>query len=286
MEWMQRELAQGKEMIRKQLEKQGLFSYAFLEPQPQEASEQIRSIVVVLFPYYAGEQKGNLSVYCRGRDYHVVVPKYLKPVGEALQTILGSELSYNVYADTGPLADRYLALRAGLGFVGRNQMLIHPQYGSYFFIAYMTFNAPFEPDAAGLQEGSKEVQCLQCGRCVASCPGGALQKDGSFLAERCRSGITQKKGELEPWELAIFYQDSLIFGCDICQQVCPHNQNVPRSFIKEFTEDRIDSLTEEELEGLSRKQFLQKYPDRAFTWRGPEILRRNLKLMREKKSDA
>lgn len=283
MEWMQRELAQGKEMIRKQLEEQGLFSYAFLKPQPQEASEDIRSIVVVLFPYYAGEHKGNISMYCRGLDYHVVVPKYLKPIGEAVKDRLGKDLSYGVYADTGPLADRYLALRAGLGFVGRNQMLIHPQYGSYFFIAYMTFNVPFEPDAKCVQKSSQEPHCMQCGRCIENCPGGALQSDGSFRAERCRSGITQKKGELEPWELNIFYRDSLIFGCDICQQVCPHNQQVSRSPIKEFIENRIDFLIQEDIEGLSKKQFLAKYPDRAFTWRGPEVLRRNLKLMERKR---
>lgn len=279
MEWMQRELAQGKEIIRKGLEDQSLFSYAFLSPQPQEASEDIRSIVVVLFPYYAGDKKGNLSLYCRGLDYHVVTKQRLEPVAKALQACLGSELHYGIYADTGPLADRYLALRAGLGFIGRNQMLIHPQYGSYFFIAYMTFNAVFEPDvlpAAGRSE------CIGCGRCISHCPGGALQPDGGFRAERCRSGITQKKGELEPWELEIFYRDSLIFGCDVCQQVCPHNQQVPLSPIREFTEDRIDFLREEDLEGLSKKQFLQKYPDRAFTWRGPEVLRRNLRWLKEK----
>lgn len=280
MEWMQRELAQGKEIVRKGLEDQSLFSYAFLKPESQEASEDIRSIVVVLFPYYAGEKEGNLSLYCRGLDYHVVTKRYLEPVAKTLQTYMGSELRCEIYADTGPLADRYLALRAGLGFIGRNQMLIHPRYGSYFFIAYMTFNAAFEADEP-LQKGPSE--CMNCGRCISSCPGKALQLDGSFRAERCRSGITQKKGELQPWEMEIFYRDALIFGCDVCQQVCPHNQKLPLSPIPEFTENRIDVLTEEDLKGLSKKQFLQKYPDRAFTWRGPEVLRRNIRWMNEKK---
>ena len=278
--WTQQELVRGKEIIKAQLEAAGLDEYAFLAPEEDEASEEIRSIVVVLFPYYAGTTEGNLSLYCRGIDYHVVVPEYLNPVGQALQRELGEKVRFGAYADTGPLRDRYLALKAGLGFVGRNQMMINPKYGSYCFIAYLTFNMPLEADPP--TQWMKEPQCLNCGACVRSCPGGAMQADGGFVMERCRSGITQKKGELEDWELEIFYKDPVIFGCDVCQTVCPHNQNVKVSPIKEFTEARIDSLCLEDLEGLSRKQLQAKYPDRAFTWRGPEVLRRNLRLMEKK----
>lgn len=280
MEWTQQELARAKEIIRQKLDEIGLHAYAFLEPEAREATEDIRAIVVVLFPYFTGVTEGNLSLYCRGLDYHVVVPRYLKPIGEAVQKQLGEGLQVGVYADTGPLMDRYLALRAGLGFVGRNQMLISPEYGSYFFIGYMTLNAPLPPDPP--KPWKQGVQCMNCGRCVKSCPGGAMQADGSFLMERCRSGITQKKGELEDWELEILYKDSVIFGCDICQTVCPHNQGIAVTPIREFMEDRIDSLSLGDLEGLSRKQFLEKYPDRAFTWRGPAVLRRNLMLMEER----
>ena len=280
MQWTRKQLMKGKEIIQQGLERAGLDQYAFLAPEPEEASEQIQSIVVVLFPYYTGSEKGNLSMYCRGIDYHVVVPKYLKPVGEALKCELGEELKYGVYADTGPLRDRYLALRAGLGFVGRNQMMINQKYGSYCFIAYITLNLRLETDPQ--VNWSREIQCLNCGACVKNCPGGAMKEDGGFIMERCRSGITQKKGELEDWELDIFYKDDLIFGCDVCQKVCPHNKAVEVSPIKEFVEEHIDSLTMKDLEGLSKKSLQEKYPNRAFTWRGPEVLRRNLRLMEEK----
>ena len=283
MYWTQEQLAKGKKIIQRQLETAGLDQYAFLKPEKGEASEEIQSIVVVLFPYYTGDEEGNLSMYCRGIDYHVVVPKYLQPAGEALKQELGEELRYGVYADTGPLRDRYLALRAGLGFVGHNQMMINRKYGSYCFIAYMTVNLPLEPDPKVVW--TREPQCLNCGACVSSCPGGAMKEDGGFIMERCRSGITQKKGELEDWELDIFYKDDLIFGCDVCQRVCPHNRGIAISPIKEFVQERIDSLTLEELEGLSRKQLQEKYPNRAFTWRGPEVLRRNLRLVEEKHGD-
>ena len=280
MEWKELDLKHGKNLIRQQLEKAGLDEYRFLVPEENEKSEEIRSIVVVLFPYYAGTTEGNLSLYCRGIDYHAVVPKYLNPIGEAVIRELGEDVRFGAYADTGPLKDRYLALRAGLGFVGRNQMLINRKYGSYCFIAYLTFNIPLEPDPE--VEWTHEPACLDCGACVRSCPGRAMKEDGSFIPERCRSGITQKKGELEDWELEIFYKDKVIFGCDVCQTVCPHNQGVAISPIKEFVEERIDSLTMDDLEGLTRRQLQAKYPVRAFTWRGPDVLRRNLKLMENK----
>ena len=280
MQWTKDELKKAKKILKQRFEQAGLDQYAFLKPEPDEASEQIQSIVVVLFPYYTGSEKGNLSMYCRGIDYHVVVPKYLKPMGEVLKQEFGDEVQFGAYADTGPLRDRYLALRAGLGFIGRNQMMINPKYGSYCFIAYITLNMPLEADLE--VAWSREPQCLNCGACVKNCPGGAMSEDGGFVMERCRSGITQKKGELEDWELEIFYKDELIFGCDVCQSVCPHNKGIAVSPIKEFVQEHIDSLKMEDLEGLSRKGLQEKYPNRAFTWRGPEVLRRNLRLMEEK----
>ena len=283
MQWTAEQLAKGKKIIQQQLEMEGLDQYAFLKPEQEEMSEEVQSIVVVLFPYYTGAKEGNLSMYCRGIDYHTVVPKYLNPVGEQLRRELGDTVHCGVYADTGPLRDRYLALRAGLGFIGRNQMMINPKYGSYCFIAYITVNLPLVADPE--TNWTHEPRCLNCGACVKNCPGGAMKEEGGFIIERCRSGITQKKGDLEDWELEIFYKDTVIFGCDMCQSVCPHNQGIAVSPIKEFVEERIDTVTMEDLEGLSRKGLQEKYPNRAFTWRGPEVLRRNLRLMEEKNGD-
>jgi len=310
MEWTEKALREAKGRVQQKLLEAHLDAYRFLSPEPEEAGEFVRSILVVLFPYYAGNyaEDANLSLYCRGMDYHAVVPKYLNPIGEAAKELLGENFAYAAYADTGPLRDRYLALRAGLGVIGRNQMLIHPEYGSYFFIGYMTFSAPFAADelpedakervrrslgsaalaaageggqelSAGQAGRAAELGCLNCGLCVRSCPGGAMLKDGGFLAERCRSGITQKKGELSEEELVILKKDTMIFGCDICQTVCPMNRNVKLSQIPEFTENRIDKLTAPDLEGLSNRTFKEKYPERAFTWRGPEVLRRNLRIL-------
>lgn len=269
-----------KEMIIKRLEEKGLSSYAFIKPSPLEASDSVQSIVVVLFPYFPGKIEGNLSLYCQGKDYHEVVPLYLDPIGQEVAAFCheaGEDVLFHAYADTGPFNDRSLCLRAGLGIRGLNQMLIHPQYGSYFFIACMTFSLPLEEDAIK----GKEETCLMCGKCVEACPGGCLGKE-RFDFERCRSYLTQKKGELADWEVEILKKDSLVFGCDICQRVCPMNAGVLKTPIPEFTEDRIPSLYKEDLEGLTNKTFKEKYPKRAFTWRGPKVILRNIALLEER----
>lgn len=277
MTWTNEQLEKAKELIHQRLLEKGLDEHAFIDPAENEKSDQIRSIVVVLFPYYMGTFEGNLSMYCRAMDYHAVVPGYLNPIGQEVETMLGPELDWHSWADTGPLHDRLLALRSGLGFRGVNQMLINKKYGSFVFIAYMTFSCHLPADPA--VEWTVEPKCLKCGRCIKACPGQAMKEDGSFEARRCLSGITQKKGELEDWEKEIFFKEHMIFGCDVCQSVCPYNQDLPVTPIKEFRDSCIDSLTMEDLEGLSRKQFLEKYPHRAFTWRGPAVLRRNLTLL-------
>lgn len=281
MEWTVEDLRLAKEAMCLALKEKGLDSFRFLAPDEEEASDRVRAILVVLFPYYAGTSEGNLSMYCRGRDYHKVVPAYLESVKKAAGKVLGDELIAKAYADTGPFRDRYLVLRAGLGVIGRSQMMINERYGTYFFVGYLTLNAPIEPDEAAVFTNG--IACLDCGACVRACPGGAMGANGEFYPERCLSGITQKKGELEPFEKEILLKESMIFGCDVCQKVCPMNRGAMVSPIHEFTENRIDSLSLEDLEGLSRKAFEKQYPDRAFTWRGPEVLRRNLRLLEEKR---
>jgi epoxyqueuosine reductase QueG len=175
-----------------------------------------------------------------------------------------------IFADIGPSVDRLLAYRAGLGFYGKNKMLINPDFGSYFFIGYILCDIELESDA------SIERECDGCGKCIKACPGSAL--DDSFCIEKCASHISQKKGELTQEEIEILKKSSLIFGCDICQRVCPHNNITPRP-MAEFTEDIISSLSKSDLEGLSNKEFMNKYKDRAFSWRGKKVLERNIDIL-------
>ena len=228
-----------------------------------------KSALVCLFPYYCGDRDGNLSLYARGYDYHGVIKEKLSLVVDYIKG-LSPDSECEIFADIGPEIDRRLAYNAGLGFYGKNRMLINDDFGSYFFIGYILTDLPLEEDTP------VDKSCMGCNRCVDACVGGALS-DG-FCIEKCASHISQKKGYLTESEIAILKKSGLVFGCDMCQRVCPHNNITPKP-MKEFTEDMIDFLTKEDIENLSNKEFMRKYKDRAFSWRGRNVLLRNLKLI-------
>lgn len=228
-----------------------------------------KSAIVCLFPYFTGFEEGNLSLYARSYDYHKVIQDKLSEVCDFIRT-LSPDCCCEVFSDIGPEVDRRLAYEAGLGFYGKNHMLINPDLGSWFFIGYILCDLNLTPDTP-LQKA-----CIGCNQCIESCPGGALGE--CFAIDKCASHISQKKGELTDSEVTILKKSGLIFGCDTCQRVCPHNNITPKP-MKEFTEDLIHSLTLNDIESLSNREFLRKYKNRAFSWRGRNVLIRNLHIL-------
>ncbi|MBQ6631647.1 MAG: tRNA epoxyqueuosine(34) reductase QueG, partial [Romboutsia sp.] len=207
---------------------------------PKETMENVKSIIVCAFPYYIGDFKdSNLSKYCYGKDYHIVVREMLQQVCDYLSDNIDG-FEYKVFADNGPLVDRYLAYISGIGYFGINNNIITDEYGSYVFIGYIMSNYEFKPDSPS------EKTCIKCGKCVKYCPGNALLGNYEMNPKRCLSYITQKKGELELEEKNVLESNKNIFGCDICQDVCPHNKNIPITNIEEFKNDIILKLSEEE----------------------------------------
>ena len=182
-----------------------------------------------------------------------------------------SAQAFSFFTDNSPIREVTAARLAGLGFVGNNGLLISPAYGTYHFIAEIVTDLWLEPSMP------MESGCEACRRCLDACPAGALSPAGVDKS-RCRSHITQKKGELEDWEWTILEKDSLIFGCDVCQRVCPMNQHLLPTALPEFREDRIITVSKAELEGLSERRFQEIYGDRAFAWRGKKVLLRNLNI--------
>lgn len=228
--------------------------------------------VVGIFPYFVEGEQGNLSMYARGRDYHKVVQEKLEPLAELLRKLGASELKIQV--DNGPLDDRDAAFCAGLGFYGQNGMLINPEFGSYFFIGQISHDLDIEPDEPLGQT------CLDCGRCERECPGRAL-RGGKVEISKCLSEITQKKGELTAEEIELIKRQKTIWGCDVCQRVCPHNHGLGTTAIPEFMESRLQGLELCDVEGLSNSEFKEKYGEYAFSWRGRGPLVRNLKILED-----
>lgn len=234
------------------------------------ANTEKGSALVCLFPYYRNFEKGNISRYAAVFDYHKVCRTLLGRIAEQLSA------ECEVYADISPYNDIDLARRAGLGIIGKNGLLINEKYGSYVFIGYIVMCGVFIKET-----GAKEGKCFECGRCIEQCPAEARNEKG-FCKNKCLSYITQKKGELTPAEILLMKKYNTVWGCDICSQVCPHNENIPETPIKEFYEFLIPSLKTEDIEGLSQKQFKQKYENCAFVWRGKNVLLRNLKAVENK----
>ena len=233
-----------------------------------------RSAIVCLFPYhvpYSGAT--NLARYTWATDYHLVVTDYLQRLVDELSSTNPSEL-FSIHCDTSPLADRYMAYLAGLGFYGKNKCFINPIWGSYIVIGTVLTTLEFEPNTPMTET------CLGCNRCISACLGKCLDHN-EFKYDTCKSYLTQKKGDLTDDEQSIVEKSPLIFGCDMCQEVCPHNKDLPTTPIVEFQsiEPYVDI---EELESISNKEFKAKYGHRAFSWRGKKILIRNNKYIDSK----
>lgn len=247
---------------------------------PAKTLPDVQSVIVCLFPYFVPElPDSNLSRSSMSMDYHLIVMEYLQQIARFLEEPL-ENFHYKCFVDNGPLADRYLAYLAGLGYFGYHANLINDRYGSYFFIGYILNNYPFQPDQP-LQK-----TCLQCGRCITACPGNAI--DGSYDINplRCCSYLTQKKGELGSEEAQILQKHTLIFGCDTCQKVCPHNKGLPETPLAAFKQNIKATIDEEELQSISNKEFLRRYKNRAFAWRGKNLLLRNLRICKKAPSKA
>lgn len=214
-----------------------------------------KSVAVFLMPYSMGTKRGNVSYYAKGRDYHLIARN--------IADSIGFDVSYRVFSDVSPFDEVSLAAVAGLGMIGENGLLINDIYGSLVFIAEILIDDDFDR-----YDSITEIRrCEACGRCKNVCPSGNIA-DKSM----CVSHLTQKKGELTVQEERIVKNSGYIWGCDICQCVCPYNK---------LCDAEPFSLEESDLEGLSNRTFKDKYKDKAFTWRGVKPLLRNIEITKK-----
>ena len=225
--------------------------------------EHARSVIVCAFPYYTGEHpEANVCKYAMVPDYHYVVRQILNGAAEELSKYYGA--SFVGFTDVSALPERECALAAGLGFPGINGLVIHPQYGTFFVIGELVTDYLFDFDSPLTET------CLHCGACIRACPAGAISWEGIDYS-RCLSEVTQRKGELTEQEQYLITKNGLMWGCDCCQNCCPHNRDLPLTYLEGFSSDVQSVVTRENLNPLCKT--------RAFGYKGKTLLKRNLSLI-------
>ncbi|MGX6977997.1 tRNA epoxyqueuosine(34) reductase QueG [Vagococcus elongatus] len=247
---------------------------------PQKIFEDPRSIIAIALAYptkmtqkaemIRGERRGSFARASWGTDYHIILRERMNRLISFIEKEVPHELGpkFKPIVDTGELIDVAVAQRAGLGFIGKNGLLITEEFGSYVYLGEIITNIPFEKDVP------MESQCGECTKCIDLCPTSALLGDGRMNGQRCLSYQTQTRGMM-PEE----YREKIrtvIYGCDICQQVCPFNQGKDTHYHKEMEpEPEIVTPLLRPLLTISNKEFKDKFGHLAGSWRGKKPIQRN-----------
>ncbi|MGB8215187.1 MAG: tRNA epoxyqueuosine(34) reductase QueG [Anaerolineales bacterium] len=199
---------------------------------------------------------GRVAAYAWGRDYHLVLPQRLQALVTFIEQQVGNKVAQRWYTDSGPILERDLAQRAGLGWIGKNTCLINPKIGSYFLLAEILLGIALEPDPPFTAD-----RCGTCKRCIAACPTGCILPDRTIDARRCLAYLTiENKDEIPP-DLRPQMGD-WVFGCDVCQMVCPWNRFATKEYDQglAFPPDRTAPDLRADLR-LTPQEFNRKFKD-------------------------
>lgn len=231
-----------------------------------------KSIIAVAMNYFPAQAVDGISHYAQGKDYHKAVKERLFLLLKSINEV--TACSGRPFCDSAPVLERYWAVKAGLGWIGRNRQLIIPGKGSWFFLGELLVDIELEPDTPFAAN-----HCGNCRKCIDACPTGALSADG-FDARKCLSYLTiEHRGELP--ENCGEKMGNCFYGCDRCQALCPHNRFAtpnstpefqPQAQLLEMTPARWRSLTENEYNGL----FAHSAVERC----GYEQLMRNIRSLK------
>lgn len=204
-----------------------------LRARPQQLAPTARSIISLAVNYYSGEfderrpGEGRIARYAWGLDYHYVIPPKLWALVARIEELLGRKVTARCFTDAVPLLERAVACRAGLGRIGYNSCLITDQFGSWVFLSDILLDVELAPDAPDTRV------CIGALDCIAQCPTSAIARPYVVDARRCISYHTIENRGVIPRQLRPLLGDWL-FGCDVCQEVCPHNRQLPETRWSEF----------------------------------------------------
>ena len=267
---------------------------------PAKILPDVKTIFVVGCYYGNRRQKNGesiFSIHSLGEDYHITVRRVLESLALNLKREF-PEMKYKICVDTSPLIDRAMAAHAMIGYYGKNCSIINPDFGSFIYIGSLLTNyelsvlmdqsskfkvqgSKFLHEAQGTRHEAlcmrheargtiHETLCTNCRLCLDACPTGALEEPYSLNPSKCLSEITQKKGDVDEKYIS---KITTVYGCDICQNVCPHNKKLRKEI------EYYDAPGIEELLTIDTKTFKNRYGNCSFSWVGLKTLQRNARIV-------
>ncbi len=236
------------------------------------------SVIVCSHNYYTDPtndpESGYVSIYARGEDYHNVIKDKLNDLCDSIKNEYG-EFNFKIFVDSSPISEKTFAVKAGIGFIGKNSLVIIPKFslngsiykGSYHFLGIIITDLRLEPDKP------VDGTCGKCRRCIDSCPTGAILEDCTIDAVKCISyHTTQKSGEI-PEDIAV-KMGNMVIGCDICQLVCPYNNKpIETSETRFASKDYLSIFDIGAFLDMTEPQFNRQFRDTALFEKGFEKIR-------------
>ena len=226
--------------------------------------------LVVALDYGGREPSGPVARYARGDDYHDVMEAKLRELHARLERDVGRAIAGKPYVDTGPILERDLARRAGLGWFGKNTNLLNPSLGSFFFLGALVLDVALVPDAPFAAD-----RCGTCTRCLDACPTGAIVAPRRLDATKCISYLTIELKDEIPVELRAQIGE-LVYGCDICQEVCPWNVQFARALkVPEFAPRPV--LASNDARAIARALLAMTQTEFSAAFKGSPMKRARLR---------
>ncbi|MCE5185546.1 MAG: tRNA epoxyqueuosine(34) reductase QueG [Planctomycetaceae bacterium] len=238
---------------------------------PQRLLNGARSVICTAVQYQPAAFEGRdyrIAAFALYEDYHLAIRQRLLELADYIQMEIGGSIGFKACVDSVPLAERALAKRAGLGFIGRNRMLTHPELGSRLLLGELITTARLEPDSP-MERGG----CGDCRQCIDHCPAGALT-EGDFDPRRCISCLTIEEADISlPEQTGL---SNYLFGCDECLNACPYNRQAASGagrILKKHPEWL--NLTRQEISDFTQEQFERFFAGSGLFRLGLERLKRN-----------
>lgn len=222
----------------------------------QRLPKNAKTVICFAFPYRVKEEAPkNISRYAAVPDYHNVCGQRLEKIKAALAEVY-PDFCFEAFVDNSPIPEVFAASKAGLGAIGKNGLLITRRFGSFVFLGEIVTDMP-------VNVSSVEARgCADCGACASACPVGLCKAE-------CLSAVTQQKKPLTEAQSRLIVDNGTVWGCDICQNVCPHNVGTENTSIEKFVSGyRDEYILGENIEG------------RAYEWRGKRVIERNAELFK------